>query len=133
MDGLPVEGTWRAHQVPLAEVRTNPAHLRQLEEWMRTYRPQELFDADGLPYPELLGSFRPPPGGMGASPHANGGILLRDLVLPDFREYAVAVESPGGRVRADPGPRRDAPRRDAAQQPHRIPGLRARTRPSRTG
>jgi xylulose-5-phosphate/fructose-6-phosphate phosphoketolase len=95
VDGLPVEGTWRSHQVPLAEVRTNPQHLRQLEDWMRSYRPDELFDAEGRPEQELLGLV---PGGerrLGASPHANGGLLLRDLVLPDFRDYAVPVEAPG--------------------------------------
>jgi xylulose-5-phosphate/fructose-6-phosphate phosphoketolase len=96
VDGLPVEGTWRAHQVPLPEVRTNPAHLRQLEEWLRSYRPEELFDDQGRPRPDLL---RLAPSGdrrLGASPHANGGQLLRDLVLPDFRDYAVAVPAPGG-------------------------------------
>jgi xylulose-5-phosphate/fructose-6-phosphate phosphoketolase len=72
VDGLPVEGTWRAHQVPLAEVRTNPAHLRQLEQWMRSYRPGELFDADGRPRPELLTLVPPGDRRLGASPHANG-------------------------------------------------------------
>jgi xylulose-5-phosphate/fructose-6-phosphate phosphoketolase len=95
VDGLPVEGTWRSHQVPLTEVRTNPAHLRQLEEWMRSYRPQELFDADGRPRPELLSFVPDGDRRMGSSPHANGGVLLRDLVLPDFREYAVPVQAPG--------------------------------------
>jgi xylulose-5-phosphate/fructose-6-phosphate phosphoketolase len=95
VDGKPVEGTWRAHQVPLAEVRTNPAHLRQLEEWMRSYRPEELFTDDGAPLPELL---ELPPDGerrMSANPSANGGSLLRDLRLPDFRDYAVEVTEPG--------------------------------------
>ena len=98
VDGLPVEGTWRAHQVPLAEVRTNPEHLRQLEEWMRSYRPEELFDAQGGPREDLLGLV--PHGGrrLGANPHANGGLLLRDLVLPDFRDYATAVPSPGAQT-----------------------------------
>jgi xylulose-5-phosphate/fructose-6-phosphate phosphoketolase len=95
VDGLPVEGTWRAHQVPLAEVRTNPAHLRQLEDWMRSYRPEELFDAAGSPHPDLLGFVPPGERRLGASPHANGGVLLRDLVLPDFRDYAVQVKAPG--------------------------------------
>ncbi len=95
VDGVPVAGTWRAHQVPLAEVRTNPAHLLQLEQWLRSYRPEELFDAQGSPLPELL---RLVPRGdrrLGASPHANGGQLLRDLVLPDFRDYAAGVPAPG--------------------------------------
>ena len=95
VDGRPVEGTWRAHQVPLAEVRTNPAHLRQLEEWMRSYRPGELFDGDGQPRGEILGFVPPGERRMGSNPHANGGLLLRDLTLPDFREYAVTVDRPG--------------------------------------
>jgi xylulose-5-phosphate/fructose-6-phosphate phosphoketolase len=98
VDGKPVEGTWRAHQVPLAEVRTNPVHLWQLEEWLRSYRPEELFGADGAPRPELLGLVPDGPLQLGASLHANGGLLLRDLVLPDFRDYAVPVPAPGARV-----------------------------------
>ena len=98
VDGLPVEGTWRAHQVPLAEVRTNPGHLRQLEEWMRSYRPEELFDASGGPRPELLGFVPAGDRRLGASPHANGGVLLRDLDLPDFRDYAAPVPAPGAHV-----------------------------------
>ena len=95
VDGLPVEGTWRAHQVPLAEVATNPEHLKQLEEWLRSYRPSELFDANGQLVAEL--TTLPPRGArrMSDNPHANGGILLKDLRLPDFRDYAVAVQSPG--------------------------------------
>src|SRR5262245_32754330 len=95
VDGLPVEGTWRSHQVPLAEVRANPEHLRQLEAWLQSYRPEELFDAEGALVPELAAL--PPEGErrMSANPHANGGLLLRDLRLPDFRDYAVEVEKPG--------------------------------------
>jgi xylulose-5-phosphate/fructose-6-phosphate phosphoketolase len=95
VDGLPVEGTWRSHQVPILGARENPEHLRLLEEWMRSYRPEELFDEDGRLVPELADL---PPRGerrMSANPHANGGVLLRDLILPDFREYAVPVHSPG--------------------------------------
>src|SRR5262252_4164853 len=95
VDGLPVEGTWRAHQVPLAQVRTNPAHLRQLQDWMRSYRPAELFDEQGRPKAELLGLVPRGDRRLGASPHANGGVLLRDLVMPDFRGYAVPVTAPG--------------------------------------
>jgi xylulose-5-phosphate/fructose-6-phosphate phosphoketolase len=98
VDGLPVEGTWRAHQVPLAEVRTNPAHLRQLEEWLRSYRPEELFSAEGNPLPDLLTMVPPGERRLGATPHANGGLLLRDLDLPDFRDYAVPLSSPGART-----------------------------------
>jgi xylulose-5-phosphate/fructose-6-phosphate phosphoketolase len=95
VDGLPVEGTWRAHQVPLAEVRTNPGHLAQLESWMRSYRPEELFDDAGALVPELAAL---PPKAyrrMSANPNANGGLLLRDLTLPDFRAYRVEVPKPG--------------------------------------
>jgi xylulose-5-phosphate/fructose-6-phosphate phosphoketolase len=94
VDGLPVEGTWRAHQVPLAEVRTNPEHLAQLESWLRSYRPEELFDDAGSVRPEIT---RLAPAGelrMSANPHANGGLLLRELELPDFDHYAVEVKTP---------------------------------------
>jgi xylulose-5-phosphate/fructose-6-phosphate phosphoketolase len=95
VDGKPVEGTYRAHQVPLTETRTNPQHLKMLDEWMKSYRPEELFDADGKLKPEL--AELAPHGGrrMGANPHANGGLLLKDLVMPDFRDYAVKIKSPG--------------------------------------
>ncbi|GES20542.1 putative phosphoketolase [Acrocarpospora pleiomorpha] len=95
VDGRPVEGTWRSHQVPLAAVRDNPAHLALLEEWMRSYRPEELFDAEGRPVAEILQTVPEGPLRMSASPHANGGELLRPLVLPDFRDYAVEVPEPG--------------------------------------
>src|SRR5262249_9442397 len=94
VDGLPVEGTWRSHQVPLADTRNNDEHRRQLEEWMRSYRPEELFDDAGTLCPELR-AFAP--GGdrrLNANPHPHSGLLLRELTLPDFRDYAVAVESP---------------------------------------
>jgi xylulose-5-phosphate/fructose-6-phosphate phosphoketolase len=95
VDGQPVEGTFRAHQVPIPHARTNPEHLRQLEEWMRSYRPEELFDERGALAEELAAlaphSYRR----MGANPHANGGLLLRDLDVPDFRDYAVQVTKPG--------------------------------------
>ncbi len=95
VDGEQVEGTFRAHQVPLAEVRTNPAHLRLLEEWMRSYRPQELFDAAGALRPELAALAPEGERRMGANPRANGGLLLEDLALPDFRRYGVEVPRPG--------------------------------------
>ncbi|HEV7657604.1 MAG TPA: phosphoketolase family protein [Mycobacteriales bacterium] len=94
VDGLPVEGTWRAHQVPLAETRTNAGHRAQLEEWMRSYRPEELFDATGRLVPELQALAPTGDRRMSANPHSNGGRLLRDLVMPDFRDYAVAVDRP---------------------------------------
>src|SRR5215210_1865323 len=95
VDGLPVENTWRSHQVPIAEVRGNDDHLEQLEKWLRSYGPDELFDERGAPRPELLALAPRGERRMSASPHANGGTLLRDLVLPDFREYAVEVDKPG--------------------------------------
>jgi xylulose-5-phosphate/fructose-6-phosphate phosphoketolase len=95
VDGLPVEGTWRSHQVPLPEVRTNPEHLAALEAWMRSYRPEELFDEEGALVPELAALPPKEHRRMSANPHANGGLLLQDLVLPDFRSYAVAVAKPG--------------------------------------
>ncbi|HEV2177572.1 MAG TPA: phosphoketolase family protein [Terriglobia bacterium] len=98
VDGKPVEGTWRAHQVPLAEVATRPEHLRILEEWMKSYRPEELFDASGKLIPELLELAPQGEQRMGANPHANGGVLLKDLAMPEFREYAVDVPKPGATV-----------------------------------
>jgi xylulose-5-phosphate/fructose-6-phosphate phosphoketolase len=95
VDGKQVEGTYRAHQVPISEVRDNPAHLAELERWLRGYRPEELFDPTGAPVAELAAL--PPTGDlrMSANPVANGGRLLRDLDLPDFRDYAVDVQRPG--------------------------------------
>jgi xylulose-5-phosphate/fructose-6-phosphate phosphoketolase len=95
VDGLPVENTWRSHQVPLAETRENPEHRRALEAWLRSYRPEELFDAGGRLVPELRALAPDGERRMSANPHANGGVLLRDLVLPDFRDFAVDVPSPG--------------------------------------
>ena len=95
VDGLPVEGTWRAHQVPIADVRGNADHLRQLEQWLRSYRPEELFDSNGRLVRELRALAPEGERRLSANPHANGGVLLRDLVLPDFREYAVDVPEPG--------------------------------------
>jgi xylulose-5-phosphate/fructose-6-phosphate phosphoketolase len=95
VDGLQVEGTFRAHQVPLAEVRQNPAHLRLLDAWVRSYRPEELFDEHGKLLAELAALAPQGVHRMGANPHTNGGALLRELRMPDFREYAVKLGSPG--------------------------------------
>jgi xylulose-5-phosphate/fructose-6-phosphate phosphoketolase len=95
VDGLPVEGTWRAHQVPLSELATKPEHLKMLEEWMKSYKPEELFDRNGTLIPELDELAPKGERRMGANPHANGGALLRDLKMPDFRDYAVALPQPG--------------------------------------
>ncbi|MCH7901529.1 MAG: phosphoketolase family protein [Acidobacteria bacterium] len=95
VDGLAVEGTWRSHQVPLSNVRADPEHLVLLEAWMRSYRPEELFDEEGRPGESLLAWLPKGPRRMGANPHSNGGLLSRDLKLPEYREYAVDVESPG--------------------------------------
>ena len=101
VDGLPVEGTYRAHQVPLSEPRKHPEHLRLLEDWMKSYRPEELFDEAGRLIPELAALAPKGERRMGANPHANGGVLLRDLRLPDFRAYAVDVPSPGSTENED--------------------------------
>ncbi len=95
VDGLPVEGTWRAHQVPLSEVRTNPEHLHALEQWLHSYRPEELFDEDGRPFPATVALAPKGTRRMASNPHANGGLLRRPLDLPDFQDFGVAVESPG--------------------------------------
>ena len=95
VDGLPVEGTWRAHQVPLAEVRSNPAHLAMLEEWMRSYKPEILYNDSGTLRDDLRALAPRGAARMSANPHANGGLLLRDLELPDFADYAVGVKEPG--------------------------------------
>jgi xylulose-5-phosphate/fructose-6-phosphate phosphoketolase len=95
VDGLPVEGTWRAHQVPVTEVRGNPDHLRILEDWLRSYRSEELFDQDGRLVPELAELPPRGPRRMSANPHANGGELMQELVCPDFRRHAVEVPAPG--------------------------------------
>jgi xylulose-5-phosphate/fructose-6-phosphate phosphoketolase len=95
VDGKPVEDTWRAHQVPLAELASKPEHLRQLEEWMKSYCADELFDRNGKLKPELAELAPKGDRRMGANPHANGGLLLKDLVMPDFRDYAVQVVKPG--------------------------------------
>ncbi|MCT9008721.1 phosphoketolase family protein [Streptomyces rhizosphaerihabitans] len=98
VDGEPVEGTWRAHQVPLAGVRENPEHLRQLETWMRSYRPEELFDTEGRPVADVLACVPDGSRRLGATPHANGGLLLRDLPLPPLERFAVPVDKPGATV-----------------------------------
>ncbi len=95
IDGHPVEGSWRAHQVPVADVKNNSAHLKLLEDWLRSYRPEELFNADGAPVAELRALTPAGTRRMGANPHANGGLLKKALRLPDFREYGIAVENPG--------------------------------------
>jgi len=94
VDGLPAEGTFRSHQVPLARVRENPEHFAQLEAWLRSYRAEELFDEEGALRAELSALAPVGERRMSANPHANGGLLLRDLELPDFRDYAVGVPSP---------------------------------------
>ncbi len=95
VDGKKTEDFWRSHQVPLAGVATNAAHLRLLEQWMRVYKPEELFDASGRLVPQLAALAPTGPRRMGANPHANGGLLLKDLKMPDFRGYAVDVPKPG--------------------------------------
>ena len=103
VDGKSVEGTFRAHQVPLSDPAANPSHLKQLDAWLRSYRPEELFDEDGRLRGELAELAPSGARRMGANPHANGGLLLRDLRLPDFRDYAVPVMIPGATQASDTG------------------------------
>ena len=95
IDGKITEGSWRSHQVPMGEMHENPAHVKLLEKWLRSYRPEELFDASGRLRTEVAALAPQGQRRMGANPHANGGLLLRDLRLPDFRRYAVEVSQPG--------------------------------------
>src|SRR5271157_3520434 len=95
VDGKPVEGTWRAHQVPVTDLATKPGHLKILEDWMKSYHAEELFDENGKFIAELAELAPKGDRRMGANPHANGGLLLKDLIMPDFREYAVTVAEPG--------------------------------------
>src|SRR6202162_2402512 len=101
VDGKPVEDTWRAHQVPVTDFAAKPGHLKILEDWMKSYKPEELFDASGKLVSELADLAPKGEHRMGANPHANGGLLLRDLIMPDFRDYAVKVTSPGAVQAAD--------------------------------
>jgi len=95
VDGKQVEGTWRAHQVPVADLQLKPEHVKILEDWMKSYRPDELFGKQGSLIPELAELAPKGNRRMGANPHANGGLLLRELAMPDFRNYAVKVKKPG--------------------------------------
>ena len=98
VDGKKVEGFWRSHQVPFAEIGSKPWHLKLLEDWMKSYKPEELFDEKGTLVPELAALAPQGERRMGANPHANGGQLLKDLEMPDFRDYAIAVPTPGSVV-----------------------------------
>ena len=126
VDGKRIEGTFRAHQVPISDPASHPGHLALLESWLKSYRPEELFDADGRLLPALAALAPKGSRRMGANPHANGGLLLRDLALPDFREYAVAVPTPGAKGPGDTrvlGPfLRDAMQRNEAQRNFRVFG-----------
>src|SRR5881398_3213648 len=95
VDGKQVEGTWRAHQVPVTDMATKRGHLKILEEWLKSYRPEELFDEKGKLVEELLELAPKGECRIGANPHANGGLVFKDLLMPDFREYAVSVPKPG--------------------------------------
>lgn len=98
VDGKKVEGTFRSHQVPLSEVKTNSEHLKMLEQWMHSYHPEELFDEMGRPREKILSIIPQKKLRMGSSPHANGGLLLKELNLPDFRGYAIDVPAPGEKI-----------------------------------
>jgi xylulose-5-phosphate/fructose-6-phosphate phosphoketolase len=124
VDGKPVEGTWRAHQVPMAEMAANPGHVKLLEDWMRGYRPEELFDDKGRLRPEIAELAPQGDRRMSANPHTNGGVVLRDLRLPHFRDYAVEVPSPGATLaeatRVQGGFLRDVLERSAETRNFRI-------------
>lgn len=124
VDGVKVEGTFRAHQVPLANVKESAAHLKMLEDWMRSYKPEELFDASGRLIPELAELAPSGHRRMSANPHANGGVLTVPLDLPPFIEYAVAVEQPGNTRVESTRPLgqllRDVFKRNAAQRNFRL-------------
>ncbi|HUP02380.1 MAG TPA: phosphoketolase family protein [Bryobacteraceae bacterium] len=126
VDGVRIEGTFHSHQVPLSDPAERPEHLKLLEEWLRSYRPEELFDENGRLKPELADLAPKGERRMGANPHANGGALLRDLRMPDFRDYAVAVPSPGTPGKGDTrvlGPFiRDVAKLNAAQSNFRVFG-----------
>ena len=132
VDGKKTEDSWRSHQVPMAAVRDSDAHVRQLEEWLSSYRPEELFDDEGRLVPELAALAPAGERRMSANPHANGGVLMRDLELPDFRDYAVEVESPATSTS-------EATRvlggflRDVSPRTRRTSASSARTRRPRTG
>ena len=98
VDGKKTEGSWRSHQVPMGDMAGHPKHVAILEKWMKSYRPEELFDESGALVPEIAELAPKGAKRMGANPHANGGVLLKDLVMPDFLDYAVPVESPGKTV-----------------------------------
>ena len=103
VDGKKVEGTFRSHQVPLSDVIDNKEHMKQLEEWLQSYRPEELFDEGGRPNPEYLKIVPEKDLRMGASPHANGGLLMKELKIPDYTKYEVKVPRPGSVIgEADP-------------------------------
>jgi xylulose-5-phosphate/fructose-6-phosphate phosphoketolase len=124
VDGRRVEGTFRSHQVPFGHVRENPQHLKLLEAWMRSYRPEELFDEGGAPVAAIRALAPRGRRRMSANPHANGGILLRDLRLPDYRKYAVEVPTPGSvdgeATRVQGAFLRDVMKRNAAAKNFRV-------------
>ena len=126
VDGLKLENYWRAHQVPFAELATKPEHIRVLENWMKSYRPEQLFDANGTLNAELAALAPQGERRMGSTPHANGGKLLHDLKLPDYRRYAVAVPQPGGvfgeATRTLGGYLRDVMKLNASHQNFRVMG-----------
>ena len=126
VDDRKIEGSWRSHQVPFSDASKNPEHRRVLEEWLKKYEPDRLFDATGAPREELLRFLPKGDRRMGANPHANGGLLCKDLLLPDFREYAVSVEQPGHQLaeatRVMGGYLRDIIRRNDKQRNFRLFG-----------
>jgi xylulose-5-phosphate/fructose-6-phosphate phosphoketolase len=127
LDGHKLEGFWRSHQVPFADVRQNPAHLRVLEDWMRSYRPQEIFDESGRLVPELRALSPRGHRRMSANPHANGGLLRKELKLPDVRQYAVDVKATarGATLHENTKPLGQFLRDIMKEQPDQLPGVRS--------
>ena len=133
VDGHKVEGFWRSHQVPLSGLHDNGAHLKQLDAWLRSYKPEELFDESGRLIPELKELAPKGPRRMSANPHANGGLLRKPLRMPDFRDYAIEVESARPGVRGKHPPARPVPPRHHAPEHDATSASSAPTKTPRTG
>jgi xylulose-5-phosphate/fructose-6-phosphate phosphoketolase len=126
IDGLKVEGFWRSHQVPLSGLAKNPEHLALLEQWLRSYEPEKLFDETGRLIPELRELNPQGTRRMSANPSANGGLITRDLIMPDFRDFGIPCEKPGTTEHEKHQTAGRIPARGHAAQPDQFPRLRPR-------